>query len=325
MRQLVLTATFILLYSLTYSQGKPEDKERLRIANSKVSKSFQWTYKYTKGVINQKGYITTESKYDEKGNVIEVINYKSTGQISSKLLYKYDSNNNKIEYQKFEKKDKPDIELTYKQSFTYDDKGNKKIENGFDGISAYKIVYNYLPDGKVKDVTKYSVNNSISEKWESTYDKNTQVIKVLKLGTNLDYTLERKTDSRDNIIEEIRKDSKGKEIVKTTAEFDANNNLITNAEYYSTKLSKKFIYKYNDINQLIEIDLVNPDGSKTLSRIYKYDDKGNVLEEKWYDGVPNDMSSKNYKYNEKLNPAEIESYYSDYKYKVLYKYTYEYY
>ena len=324
MKRLALTVAFILFYSLSHSQGKPEDKERLRIANSKVSKSFQWTYKYTKGVINQNGYITTESKYDGRGNVVEVINYKSTGQISSKLLYKYDDNNNRIEYQKFEKRDHPDIELTYKQSFTYDDKGNKKIENGFDGITAYKIVYTYLPDGKIKDITKFNVNNSINEKWESTYSNNVQTINVLKQGTALDYSLERKTDSKDNITEEIRRDSKGKEVVRTTAEFDANNNVTTTSEYHSSKLSKKFIYKYNNINQLIEIDLVNSDGSKALSRSYKYDDKGNILEEKWFDGVPNDLSSKNYKYNEKLNPAEIESYYSDYKYKVLYKYTYEY-
>jgi hypothetical protein len=325
MRRLILTITILIFYTSIYPQAKSEDKERARIANSKVSKSTQWTYKYTQGKINQKGYITTESKYDEKGNVIEVINYKSTGQISSKLLYKYDDKNNRIEYQKFEKRDKPEIELTYKQSFTYDDKGNKKIENGCDGLSGYKIIYNYLPDGKTKDITKYNVNNTISEKWESTYNNNVQTIKVLKQGINLDYTLDRKTDSRDNIIEEVRKDSKGKEVARTTAEFDANNNVTTTAEYYSGKLSKKFTYKYNNQNQLIEIDLVSLDGSLSLSRAYKYDDKGNVLEEKWFDGVPNDLSSKNYKYNEKLNPAEIESYYSDYKYKVLYKYTYEYY
>jgi len=325
MKQLALTIALLIAYILIYPQGKPDEKERARIADSKVLKSIQWTYKYSQGKINQKGYITTESKYDEKGNVIEVINYKSTGQISSKLFYKYDKNNNRIEYQKFEKRDKPDIELTYKQNFTYDDKGIKKIEVGFDGLTSYRITYNYLPDGKSKDITKYNADNSINEKWESSYSGNIQTINILKQGTNLDYTLIRKTDSKDNIIEETRKDSKGKEVARTTFEFNANNNVISTAEYYSEKLSKKLIYKYNNQNQLIEIDQVNPDGSKTLNKAYKYDEKGNILEEKWFDGVPNDLSTKNYKYNDKLNPAEVESYYSDYKYKVLYKYTYEYY
>lgn len=325
MKQFIVTSLLLSLNILVYSQGQPEDKERGRLANSKVMKSTQWTYKYSQGKVNTKGYITTESKYDEKGNVIEVLNYKANGQISSKLQYKYDKNNNKIEYLKFEKKDKPDIELTYKQSFTYDDKGNKKIENGYDGVSPYKIIYSYLSDGKVKDITKYASDNSIIEKWESSYTNNIQTINILKLGKNLDYVLIRKTDTRGNTIEETRNDAKGKEVKRITSEFNANNYIISNAEYYSGKLSKKLTYKYNKQNQLLEIIQINPDGSELLNRAFKYDKNGNLIEEKWFDGIPDELSSKNFKYNEKSNPAEVESYYSDYKYKVLYKYTYEYY
>ncbi|RPH33953.1 MAG: hypothetical protein EHM93_02985 [Bacteroidales bacterium] len=325
MKRTILILSFLLVNTFAFSQGQPEDKERVRIANSKVQKSTQWTHKYSQGKVNLKGYITTESKYDERGNVIEVINYKSNGQISSKLQYKYDKNNNRIEYLKFEKKDKPDFELTYKQSFTYDDKGNKKIENGYDGISPYKIIYSYLANGKTKDITKYASDNSIIEKWESSYNNNVQTINVLKLGKNLDYVLVRKIDVRGNTIEETRNDPKGKEVSRILSGFDANNYITSNAEYYSGKLSKKFTYKYNKQYQLLEIIQVNPDGSESLNRAYKYDSKGNLLEEKWFDGIPNEFSSKNFKYDDKSNPAEVESYYSDYKYKVLYKYTYEYY
>lgn len=325
MKQILLTFAFLLVNIFAFSQSLIDEKERVRLVTSKVSKSTQWTHKYTQGKVNPKGYITTESKYDEKGNVIEVINYKSNGQVSSKLQYKYDKNNNKIEYLKYEKKDKPDLELTYKQAFTYDEKGNKKIENGFDGVSPYKIVYNHLPNGRIKDITKYALDNSIIEKWESSYNENVQTISILKQGKNLDYVLIRKLDSKGNILDETRKDSKGKEVKRITTEFDSNNNILSNAEYYSEKLSKKFTYKYNRKNQLLEIIQVNPDGSESLNRAFKYDEKGNVLEEKWFDGIPNEFSSKNFKYNEKSIPAEVESYYSDYKYKVLYKYSYEYY
>jgi len=325
MKRISLTILILIGCLVVFAQSQNDEKERTRYANSKVSKLTQWTYKYTKGKINSKGYITTESKFDERGNAIEVINYKSNGKISTKLLYKYNEKNYKIEYQKFQKfEDKPDIELTYKQNFTYDEKGNKKLEVGFDGIINYRIEFNYLPDGKLKGITKYNPDNSIAEKWESTFIGNTQTINVFKRGTALDYTIIKKTDSKNNFIEEIRNDAKGKEQSKITTEYDANNNIISTSEYYSGKLSKKFIYIYNKKNQLIEIDLENPDGSKTLNKAYKYDDKGNVIEEKWFDGVPDDLSSKNFKYNEKLNPSEVESYYSDYKYKVLYKYTYEY-
>lgn len=325
MKKITLTLALLLVNIFIYAQSQSDDKERVRIAKSKILKSTQWTYKYSQGKINTKGYITTESKYDKKGNVVEVINYKSNGKISSKLQYKYDKNNNKTEYLKFEKKDAPDIELTYKQSFSYDEKGNKKIENGFDGLSPYQIIFNYLPDGRTKDITKYASNKSIIEKWESSYNGNIQTINILKQGISLDYVLIRKLDSKGNILDETRKDSRGKEVKRITTELDENSNILSSAEYYSGKLSKKFIYKYNLKNQLFEIIQVNPDGSESLNRAFTYDAKGNVLEEKWFDGIPNEFSSKNFKYNEKLNPEEVESYYSDYKYKVLYKYTYEYY
>jgi hypothetical protein len=324
MKRIPLTIICLIVYTFVFSQSQNEEKDRIHYANTKIAKSTQWTYKYTKGKLNASGYITTESKYDEKGNVIEVINYKSTGQISSKLLYKYDEKNNRTEYQKFQKLNKPDIELSFKQSFTYDEKGNKKLEVGFDGLNNYRIEYNYLPDGKTKNIIKYNADNSIAEKWESSYNGNIQTINVLKRGTTLDYTLIRKTDSKNNLVEEIRNDAKGKEQSRVTTEYDGNNNVTATAEYYSGKLSKKYTYVYNKKNLLTEIYLISTEGNKTLYKAYKYDEKENVIEEKWYDGIPDDLSSKNFKYNEKSFPSEVESYYSDYKYKVLYKYTYEY-
>lgn len=320
----IITIALLLFVNITsFSQGKTEETERIRIANNKVKKSVQWLYKYTQGKVNAKGYISTENKYDEKGNAIEIISYKATGKISSKLTYKYDKNNNRIEYLKYSKTDKEELGLTYKQVFSYDEVGNKKVEIGFDGITGYTIVYSYLPEYKQKSIIKYNSDKSIAEKWEYSYNDRTQTINIFKSGNILDYTIQRKTDANGNIIEEIRKDSKGKEVNRTTSEYDSKNNLLSTSEYFSGKLSKKLTYKYNSSNLPIEITQTNPDGSKILYRSYKYDGKGNILEEKWYDGVPNDYSSKTYKYDDKFNVVEVESYYSDYKYKALYKYTYE--
>lgn len=321
------TITFLLLvFSMTtFSQGKTDESERIRISNNKIKKSVQWIYKYTKGKVNDNGYISSETKYDERGNPVEVISRKADGKISSKLLYKYDKNNNRIEYLKYGKTDKEELGLTYKQVFSYDEVGNKKLEVGFDGIEGYRIVYNYLPEYRQKDITKYNSSNSVTEKWEYSYVDKTQIIKVLKQGTTLDYSLEKKADAKNNIVEEVRKDQKGKEVNRTTLLFDPNNNVSTIAEYFSGSLSKKLSYKYVNLSQLIEITQVNPDGSSFLFKSYKYDSKGNIVEEKWYDGVPNEFSTRSYKYDSKGNVTEVESYYSDYKYKVLYKYTYEFY
>ena len=48
-----------------------------------------------------------------------------------------------------------------------------------------------------------------------------------------------------------------------------------------------------------------------------------MLEEKWFDGQPGEYSKRNFKLDNKGNVNEVEAYYSDYNYKVVYKYTYK--
>ncbi|MHC1702676.1 MAG: hypothetical protein AB9846_02100 [Tenuifilaceae bacterium] len=325
MNRIILILLLLFVYHASYPQRSEDERDRNRIINNKISKSVQWIYKYTQGKVSKNGYISTETKYDKRGNVIEVINYKANGKISSKQVYKYDNNNNRIEYLKYAKTDKEELGLTYKQVFSYDEVGNKKLEVGFDGLAGYRIEYRYLPEYRQKDITKYNSDNTVAEKWEYSYEDKSQIIKVFKPGRNFDHSLEKRADEKENIIEEIRRDQKGKEVNRTTTLYDPSNNLSTIAEYFSGTLSKKLTYKYVNLSQLIEITQVNPDGSTFLYRSYKYDPKNNLIEEKWYDGVPDDYSSKTYKHDSKGNVTEVESYYSDYKYKVLYKYTYEYY
>ena len=62
-----------------------------------------------------------------------------------------------------------------------------------------------------------------------------------------------------------------------------------------------------------------------INNSYAYDQKGNLIEEKWFDGKPDDYSKKSYNYDEQDNLKEVDSYYSLYRYKVLYKYTYKFY
>jgi len=325
MNRIILVLLILSASSAIYPQGKNIENERIRISKNKIKKSVQWIYKYTNGKVNEKGYKSSETKYDEKGNIIEIINYKANGKISSKLLYKYDKNNNRTEYLKYGKTDKEELGLTYKQVFSYDEVGNKKVEVGFDGISGYRILYNYLPEYRPKDITKYNSDNSIAEKWEYSYNERTQTLKVYKQGSNFDYSLEKKSDGKDNVVEEIRRDPRGKELNRTSSFYDPYNNITSSAEYYSGSLSKKLTYRYENLSQLIEITQVNPDGTSFLNRSYKYDANGNLIEERWFDGIPDDYSSKTYKYDSKGNVVEVDSYYSDYKYKSLYKFTYEFY
>ncbi len=323
MKRITLILAFIAVCVSSFSQMKDEEKERERIARNRIAKCTQWTHKYAKNKPAPSGYITTETKYDKNGNPVEVVNYKSTGQVSSKLLYKYDKNNMKVEYVKWEKKDKPEIEITFKQNISYDEKGNKKMETGFDGVTTYRIVYGYLPDGRQREIVKYNADNSIAEKWEYSYTNSAQTISVYKPANNLEKKIVRKTDSDGNLLEEEYFTASGKPLKKTKSEYDNQHRVVTMSEYYAGKLERTLQYKYNANNQLAEIVQTNPDGSKFTHSIYKYDAKGNLTDEKWFDGEPNDLSSKVYRLDDKGNVLEVDSYYSDYKYKVLYKYTYE--
>jgi len=325
MNQKILISILLLISTSSFSQVKDEDAERNRIKQNKIQKSTQWTYKYTKGKPTQKGYITTETKFDKSGNQIEVLNYKSTGQISSKLFYKYDDNNYKTEFSQYQKINKPELEVAFKQSFTYDKNGNKQLEDGFDGATTYKIQYTYNTANKLKDVIKHNSQGFVSEKWEYTYSGDLITISIFKQLNKLDRKIIRKVDATGNIIEETNTNATGKELQKTISDFDPNGRIIELKEFYSGNHIKTLNYKYNSQNQIVEVSQINPDGKKFLNHSYKYDTKGSLIEERWFDGVPDDYSSKIYKYDNKSNVVEIECYYSDYKYKVLYKFNYEFY
>ena len=84
-------------------------------------------------------------------------------------------------------------------------------------------------------------------------------------------------------------------------------------------------YKYDDKDNLIEVNWFNPDGSLNSKYTYKYDDKGNKIEQNSF--KPNiSLSFKlTYKYDDKGNEIEINSFNSDGNLddKYTYKYTYD--
>jgi hypothetical protein len=176
----------------------------------------------------------------------------------------------------------------------------------------------------LKEVTKFNQEKFVAERWEYSYNSNQLIISIFKQQNKLDKKVVRTFDGKGNLLEEVNTNAANKELQKIVNDYNASGKIMTLKEYYGGNLVKILSYKYGSQNQLLDIDQTNPDGSKFLNHSYKYDGKGDLVEEKWFDGVPNDYSSRIYKLDNKSNVIEVESYYSDYKYKVLYKYTYEY-
>lgn len=319
---IVLVALSLL--TLT-AQTKNEEEERKRISESNIKAVTQWTHRYTGGELNPKGYKTTETYYDKSGNPIEIINYRSNGDISSRLLYKYNSDNQRTEYIMYQKIDKPVPEVSYKQSIHYNSKGVKTVESIFDGATGYRVTYDYFPNDNLKEIVKYGVGNKVDERWVYSYDGNNEQISIYIPDKTLNAVVNKKLNSDGNLLEEYRVNAEGKELKKIISKYDTKGREVEMSEYYSGKLIKMLQYFYNNVDLLVEVIQHNPDGSKFIQSKYNYDLKGNLLEEQWSEGQQDEFSRKQSTYSREGRLVETDQYFAPYRYRVLYKYSYEYY
>ena len=137
-----LSIIFILIsYTLSLTaQANFDEKDRERISKNKVKIQNQWSYDYKDGKPSTKGYISAQNLFDSNGNLIQIINYKSDGSITSVVTYTYNRKGNRASYTRYKGNKK---QLTYSQKYTYDDKDKKIAESGFDGMSNYLNTFIY--------------------------------------------------------------------------------------------------------------------------------------------------------------------------------------
>lgn len=324
MKQIFAILIVAILGQNASAQTRADLMSREKIAQNKIASVSQWTHKFVNNKVDSKGTVTVVTNYDKNGNAVEVINYKSDGKVSSRHEYKYDQQNRKIEYNQYQvPMNGSELKLSFKQTFTYDSNGNKKSELGFDGKMPYKITYSYSDDGKQSEILKYNSANSVEEKWTFEHKGNVTTVFVYKPIGKLEKKIVRKYDSNSNLVYEATINSANKELGRTTFEYDSKGVLKSKSEYYSGNLSATYVYEYDNAGQLIAVYQTATAGEKMLYSAYKYDGKGNMLEEKWFDGRPGDYSKRNFKLDNRGNVNEVEVYYSDYNYKVVYRYTYK--
>lgn len=307
-----------------YAQLDRESLERQRMAANHIEQCTQFTHKYTKDKPAPKGYITSVTTYDRNGNPLLIVNYRSTGEESSRLYYTYNESGQRLEYRKEEPIDKQGkMKISFKQSFTYDAKGNKKTEVGFDGSANYRVVYNYLPNGKLSDITRFNADNSVAERWIYSYNGAKQQIRVTP-KTGVAYTIEKIFDAKGNLLSDTQISADGKEMRKLVYTYDAQNRIETETESYAGEFRHVLKYAFNGKGQLVRVlkkeglagkDLVNND--------YSYDNEGNLVTEQWNDGDPSSLSKKDSEFDQAGNMVKVDSYYAPYKYRVMYSYQYK--
>ena len=134
-KYLSLISLFFASIFFSWSQVPGELKWKENIAKNRIQTQVQWNHKYEKGKPKKSGYKNFSKKFDHNGNVVEEI-YFQAGTVDQKLSYKYDNNENKVEFINY---NGDDNEIKYKQNITYDNAAKKIREERYNG-SDYQII-----------------------------------------------------------------------------------------------------------------------------------------------------------------------------------------
>lgn len=317
MKNYLLIALILIGSAAVKGQDNLEKKEKERMAVNKIKKQTQWAYDYVDGKPSSKGYVSCVTAYDRGGNAVEIVNYKSNGEISSILNYTYDSKGNKTSYTHY--KGNREI-LTYNLKIKYDAKGNKLTETGFDGSSNFVNTFRYL-NGKLIEII-YTSDKVLTEKRAFSYKNSNTEISILN-ADNREIAKEINIyDTRKNLIEESRLANKD---VTQKKEFiyDPQNQVIEETNHRYGNFSYKKRYSYDNDGNLLKVEDLKPDGKAVVIYSYDYDSKGNIQQEKWRKDNSGNDSYKKYVYNDKGLYTSMDCYFATYKFSVLYKYTYE--
>jgi serralysin len=319
MRNLVL---ILILFSSTLIRVTGQDnfdaKDRERISRNKVKKQLQWSYDYEKGKPGTKSYKSAATTYDKNGNIIEVINYKSNGEITSVLTYTYDAKGSKTSYSRF-KGNK--AELTYNQNIRYDAKGNKILESGFDGVSKFLNTFTYDGNGKLTEI-KYTTDSALTEKRIIRNKGNAIELTILNAANTIISKEITTYDGKKNILEEV-KYIQDNVTQKNIYSYDPKGQKVEETKEHFGKLAYRRKYTYDAGGNLLQTTEEKEGVKSFISSSYKYDPKGNVLEEKWTKDSTSEYSKKSHKYDAKGLLVESDCYLASYKFAVLYKFTYE--
>jgi len=318
MKKVIYTIILSLFALLLFAQSPGEKKWKENLVKNRIQSQEQWNYKYVKGKPSKDGYKNFTKKFDLNGNVIEEI-YYNAGNIDKKSSYKYDQNDNPIEYVNYKG---DESKVMFMQTITYDNSGNKIREERFNGLDYEIIKYTYDPKNKLTEIVRSDVNGKVAHNRVFNYSGNVCHIYIYNNGSEVG-KITNTYDSNGNITETIEYDSGGNIKEKYIYVYNGKN-LSEKTKYIGEKFTYHENYKYDNSGNLIEIQKEEPKGNVFINNLYKYDSKGNLIEEEWYDNTPDENSKKTYFYNEKGILEKAEVYYALYKYKIQYRYKYTY-
>lgn len=251
--------------------------------------------------------LSSMSRFDKRGNLIEQIKYSDYDTITRKNIYKYDDNDILLEEYYFGPYNGTPTRIEY----LYDDKNNKIRKTEFDARMKMSQITSWVynrqgnPDRKITINWRYDTSGIIKYQ----YDELNRMIKATHFINTKIFNLlyEYKYDNQDNIIEwsmydnvgfimreiyefdergnKIREIAEGKTGERRTNEkfiYDEHNNLISRI-YFEGKDTNKiresdnYKYIYNANGNVQEEYLLTSEGISIIQRSCEYDEKGNII------------------------------------------------
>jgi len=317
MRSLFILA-LLLIFTESYSQLAEDLKNKEVISRNKVKNQVSWDYKYSGGKPGKTGVKTSVTTYAGSGDIYQVNALNPKGTILHTEKYSYDSRGNKTEYTR------NSGESSYQKKYAYNEKNQLTEESGFDGVENFRNIYTYNALSEMTEI-RYMKKSVLQEKRMFVKNDASTTVSVYNAGGTLTSKLILKYDAKDNLIEEVIYGVNQSELEKKTYNYDDKKNLKEEAKYKLDKITLKTTYNYNASGALLEILEEAPGITKFVKKSLNYDAKGNLLEIKWRRKGKEEFNRITYQYDDQGLCSSSDTYYPVTKYRVLTKYTYEYY
>jgi hypothetical protein len=317
MRSILSLACF-LVFSQSFAQSFEDIKNKQIISQNKIKNQISWDYKYSDEKPEKTGIKTSITTYSLTGEIIQVNALNPKGLVLHTEKYSYDARGNKTEYTR------NSGDNSYQKKYVYNDKNQLIEENGFDGIENYRNLYTYNAKGEMTEI-RYMKKSVLQEKRVFAKSGTTTTVSVFNSGGTLASKLVLKYDMKGNLIEESVYGMNQSELEKKTYNYDDKKNLKEEAKYKLDKITLKTTYNYNPAGALLEISEEAPGAAKFVKKSLSYDAKGNLLEIKWRRKGNEEFNSIGYQYDDRGLCSTADTYYPATKYRVMTKYTYEYY
>ena len=303
------------------AQVEFDAKEKERMANARVKTQTEWTYDFVDGKFSAKGYKSSVTKYDTRGNVTEITKTNKEGEIILIDVYQYDNRDNRVNYERYQGNRQ---KLQNSQKTVFDANGNKIRESGFDGATMYNNTFKYDDNGKLSEIN-YNVENALVEKRLLKYSGNKTEISIFDASNNLTFKQENTYNNNGMLLSEVKTGVKGNTVHTLNLQYN-NTDLTEEMKIRAdNKLDYQKIYQYEG-GRPIKEETVNTDGSKFISNEYQYNSQGDLAFKSWRKNErAKEASTKKITYDAKGLSIEEECYWASYQLKSLYKYTYEFY